>query len=302
MAAIVGQVTRANVDWWLARFRERVGAPYVYGGELSPTDPRQGCDCSALVAHACNGALFGPSMTWRRVDPTNGNAWITTESWRPIDVGQRGPFGTITVGSPAEIPADAAVKIALHHVPGGGAASHTWCEVDGVPMEAGGDKGVCTAPQALRIDSPYGNDWAYLPGPIAGRRPDAPTGHVLGIGSTGPVVEHLQTGLRKIFPWYAGHVTLDGRYGPETAAAVAEFQRRVQLPPTGTVDTPTRNALAHYGITLEIPVTAAPTAPDERALLMQIWQQLLGPDGKGWPQLGGRTLVDAIAELGNREQ
>jgi hypothetical protein len=35
---------------------------------------------------------------------------------------------------------------------------------------------------------------------------------------------------------------------------------------------------------------------------MQIWQQLLGPDGKGWPQLGGRTLVDAIAELGNREQ
>ncbi len=32
-------------------------------------------------------------------------------------------------------------------------------------------------------------------------------------------------------------------------------------------------------------------------LLQEIWDQLLGPGGKGWPQLGGRTLVDAVAEL-----
>jgi hypothetical protein len=302
--AAIARATRQNVDYWLGKFRERVGAPYVYGGELSATDTRQGCDCSALVAHALNGVLYGPDMTWRRVDPTNGNAWITTESWRPIDVGQTGPFGTITVGSPSEIPADAAVKIALHHGPGGGAASHTWCEVDGVAMESGGDKGLCTAPRALRIDSPYGNDWAYLPGPIARADHRAPgtEPELLAVGSRGPAVEHLQTGLRKIFPWYAGHVTLDGEYGPETAAAIAEFQRRVQLPPTGSVDEQTRQALQHYGIDfitagdLRSPAVGIPD--DAIVLLREIWEQLRGPGGNGWPQLGNRSLVDAISEIG----
>jgi len=37
--------------------------------------------------------------------------------------------------------------------------------------------------------------------------------------------------------------------------------------------------------------------PTDHALLQQIWEQLLGPEGKGWPQLGGRTLVDALAEV-----
>lgn len=37
--------------------------------------------------------------------------------------------------------------------------------------------------------------------------------------------------------------------------------------------------------------------PTDHALLQQIWEQLLGPGGKGWPQLGGRTLVDALAEV-----
>lgn len=35
----------------------------------------------------------------------------------------------------------------------------------------------------------------------------------------------------------------------------------------------------------------------DHVLLQEIWQQLLGPEGKGWPQLGGKTLVDALAEL-----
>lgn len=157
---------RANVEWWKARFRERVGNRYVYGGIFSPTNVKQGCDCSALAAHALNGVLFGPRMTWQRVDPTRGNAWITTESWRPIKTGQKGPFGTITVSRPEDIPADAAVKIALSHGPGGGANSHMWLEVDGVRMESAGSKGCCTQPYALPIDHRSGNDWAYLPGPI----------------------------------------------------------------------------------------------------------------------------------------
>lgn len=31
-------------------------------------------------------------------------------------------------------------------------------------------------------------------------------------------------------------------------------------------------------------------------LLREVWDQLRGPQGKGWPQLGGRTIVDSLAE------
>ena len=164
-------VTRANVDFAKRIFRDRLGNPYVYGGVFSPTNVRQGCDCSALVAHELNAVLYGSAMKWQRVDPATGG-WITTESWRPIEVGQRGPFGTITAASAAAIPADAVVKIALHHGPGGGANSHMNCTVDGVLMESSGDHGVCTTGSgAIPLNSSYWNDWAYLPGPIGASAP-----------------------------------------------------------------------------------------------------------------------------------
>lgn len=37
--------------------------------------------------------------------------------------------------------------------------------------------------------------------------------------------------------------------------------------------------------------------PPDTQVLREIWEQLRGPEGRGWPQLGGRSLVDAIAEL-----
>lgn len=49
------------------------------------------------------------------------------------------------------------------------------------------------------------------------------------------------------------------------------------------------------------PATPAPAPgfqyPSNDVLLREVWEQLRGYQGKGWPQLGGRTLVDAIAEL-----
>lgn len=46
------------------------------------------------------------------------------------------------------------------------------------------------------------------------------------------------------------------------------------------------------------PVPAAGGNPrSDRVLLEEIWDQLRGPGGEGWPQLGGRTLVDTVAEL-----
>jgi len=44
------------------------------------------------------------------------------------------------------------------------------------------------------------------------------------------------------------------------------------------------------------------TYPSERDMAVQVWEQLFGPKGRGWPQLGGRTLVDAVAELLKQEK
>ncbi|TQF68785.1 hypothetical protein FK531_13390 [Rhodococcus spelaei] len=53
-------------------------------------------------------------------------------------------------------------------------------------------------------------------------------------------------------------------------------------------------------VTLLSPTTPQPggdMTPAQAQQLTDIWTQLLGPDGKGWPQLGGRTLVDACAVI-----
>jgi N-acetyl-anhydromuramyl-L-alanine amidase AmpD len=61
-------------------------------------------------------------------------------------------------------------------------------------------------------------------------RPPVPVGqyaHVLLFrGSEGPQVAELQRRLKFGYPEYAGHLEVDGVFGPQTEAAVREFQRR----------------------------------------------------------------------------
>ena len=45
-------------------------------------------------------------------------------------------------------------------------------------------------------------------------------------GSEGPQVTQLQRGLKYAYDDYAGELVIDGYFGPETEAAVKEFQRR----------------------------------------------------------------------------
>lgn len=161
-------VLRANVDFAKRIFADRVGNDYVYGGNWSPTDTNIGTDCSGLVIDILDACVNGTRMAWTR----HG---MSTESWRPIEVGQVGPFGTITVAHPRDFPPDAAVLVALHHGPGGGAASHMWCECDGVRMESNGSDGAVTGSRAMNVrDTSYANDWAYLPGPIVDSQPPQP--------------------------------------------------------------------------------------------------------------------------------
>ncbi|AXQ63206.1 endolysin [Mycobacterium phage Collard] len=152
-------VTRANVEGAKAFIRARLGAAYQYGGALSPTNVKQGTDCSEVWQTVLE-SVFGRYVPGRQFEGA------TTESYRSVKVGEAGPFGTIRVARPQDIPADAVVKLAFHHEGNGGASSHMWGELDGMRIESASKKGLCTAPAAWPIDHSYGNAWAYLPARI----------------------------------------------------------------------------------------------------------------------------------------
>jgi hypothetical protein len=61
-------------------------------------------------------------------------------------------------------------------------------------------------------------------------------------------VRAVQTGLWRHFSLYAGSLARDGYYGPATAVAVREFQRRSGLGADGIVGPKTWKELAKYGI------------------------------------------------------
>lgn len=153
-------ITRHDVDNAKNLVRERLGAPYRYGEMFDPHNPRQGTDCSGVWNDVLATALG--RLIWGR--EAEGN---TTEAYRYVKVGERGPFGTIRVARPQDIPADAVAKLAFHHEGNGGAASHMWGELDGMRIESASGKGLVTGDRAWPIDHSYATAWAYLPGPIS---------------------------------------------------------------------------------------------------------------------------------------
>ncbi len=83
-----------------------------------------------------------------------------------------------------------------------------------------------------------------------------PAAAIGGVGRTlrvaapllqGDDVKGLQAGLNRVFPAYS-QLSVDGVYGPGTAAVVREFQRRSGLSADGVVGPATRIALAKAGI------------------------------------------------------
>jgi hypothetical protein len=171
-------VRRKTVSFGQQIAIDRQHDPYVFGGNWDPFHRQTGTDCSGCVVDALDGSINGTAMEWTR----HG---LSTEDWRPPSMGGNanplnGPFGTVMVNAPSQFPADAAVLLALHHGPGGGANSHMWCQVDKLQIETHGT----TLPQfpdgatvlndgvnffdTVRsvFDTSFANNWWYLPGPI----------------------------------------------------------------------------------------------------------------------------------------
>lgn len=82
---------------------------------------------------------------------------------------------------------------------------------------------------------------------ITPTRPPTPARPVLQQGSTGDLVEQVQTFLRRVFPSYAGGLVADGDFGPATAAVVREFQRRSGLDADGVIGPASWTALERSG-------------------------------------------------------
>lgn len=94
----------------------------------------------------------------------------------------------------------------------------------------------------LYIDGLWG---IFKPGqqPIPGPVVTPPDNSMLKIGSYGERVKKLQYGMKKIFSSYAGHLAVDGQFGPQTDQAVRVFQRRSGLGVDGVVGPKTAEAL-----------------------------------------------------------
>ncbi|MGA5542689.1 peptidoglycan-binding domain-containing protein [Mycobacterium sp. NPDC051198] len=297
-------VIRINADYAMGNARARDDRAYGYGGVWHPTNLARTTDCSGIVTHTLDGLVNGIKMTWSR----HG---ISTESYRYVGgPGSKGPFGTIRVGSPGDIPTDAALRIGLQHGPGGGANSHMACTLLGVNIESSGSYGQQCGGQARGYNHPMFHDWFYLPGPIVGTgtatptTPTAPGAVYLGedYENTGDRVLQLQTRLNLWFPAYS-NLIIDGEFGPATAAVVREFQSRSNLTIDGIAGPATLAALGLSFQPQEVPPVTAPQLSDRQVLekildnTNEIRKQLEPAGDPSWPSKGTsiRDKVYAIA-------
>lgn len=266
-------VTRANVEA-TKRFmleRDAADAPYVYGGALS-ANPRVGTDCSEIWQTALE-MVHGRWVPGRQAEGATTESYRPTTMGGPIPIGGRGPLGTIVVARLADIPRDAAARLAFHHGPGGGANSHVWGDLDGLRIESAGSVGVVTGSKARAVEDRYANSWAYLPGPIVDDGtpiPPAPP-EVVTLGrrheSVGPRVRALQEALNR----NGAALEVDGEFGPMTESAVTAYQRAKGLEIDGVAGPQT---LASLGLTFgaQTPTTQPASG---RGLTAEVFRRLM---------------------------
>lgn len=304
-------VLRTNVEYALSIARARDKKRYGYGGVWVKNDVNRTTDCSGIVTHMLDALTRGEAgMRWSRLG-------ISTEAYRYVGgPGSKGPFGTIRVARPGDIPADAALKIGLQHGPGGGANSHMACTLQGLAIESSGSYGQRVGGPARGFNHSMFHDWFYLPGPIVGTGATtpppatAPGAVILGedYENTGERVLALQKRLNANYEAYSD-LEEDGEYGPLTAAVVREFQSRSNLTIDGIAGPATLAALGLSFQAQEVPPVTAPLS--DRQLLENIAKDVaevrsqLSPEGHPkWPANGpdGQrvSVRDSIAAWGQK--
>jgi hypothetical protein len=155
---MISTALQRNIDYFWSIARPRDGFAYNFGGCWERDNVTAATDCSGIVTHTLDALVNGPGMSWSRCG-------LSTENYRNVPVGQRGPFDTVRVADPSKFPADAALKIALKHGPGGGANSHMVCELQGQAIEStGGTAFRQFIGGGRRITNPMFHQWFYLPG------------------------------------------------------------------------------------------------------------------------------------------
>lgn len=302
-------ITRANLDYCFEIARPRDKKDYGYGGVWVKNDVNRTTDCSGIVTHMLDAATNGAAMTWSR----HG---LSTEAYRyrggnendPNRAGAIGPFGTVRVLRPGDIPADAAVRIGLFHGPGGGANSHMACTIDGVNIESSGSYGQRVGGPARGYNHSMFKDWFYLPsGGGITPQPQAPGSIYLQVGSMGDQVKQLQTKLNTL-DYISPKLEVDGDFGPATEAAVRQVQQVNRLTIDGVSGPATNALLGLFG--LGAPPPPPPGAPvqqtfeqwldaaTERELLRYVAEQL-GNGHPAWPT-AGTTMRDKLFELAKK--
>lgn len=121
-------------------------------------------------------------------------------------------------------------------------------------------------------------------------------------GSTGQAVSQLQAGLRRVFDSYAGHLAVDGDFGPATEAAVKQFQSRTPgLAVDGIVGPATKKALAVHGIILTPTAdpVEVPTGELSMADAKAIEAKLDGRDGNNKPYPYRLVDLDRVFTVGD---
>lgn len=112
-----------------------------------------------------------------------------------------------------------------------------------ISVRRGAATAAIAAALAIGAAAPVGLTSVLLPVPASAAAPTAsPTGAskaVVKKGDRGKLVHKVQFALKR----KGYHVAVNGRYGPQTHAAVRRFQKRNRLPVTGTVDRKTWRVL-----------------------------------------------------------
>jgi hypothetical protein len=156
----------------------------------------------------------------------------------------------------------------------------------GLPTNAANNRliGIKCAWPTIRADGGYDP---------AGRWPDAQIISMRDVGAalTNKLgygaernIRHKEWAFAAQGKWDPGNIDMNWFRGEIAKAMRGEFSPEPPIPPTPVVEA------------LGLPAPSNPRS--DRVLLEEIWDQLRGPGGNGWPQFGDRSLVDYLAELG----